>query len=400
LGDLNKDRSADSAEPSSKPSAWGTRRDTENEGAGVQIAVAILAYKALWWAAVLALLRYGTPHEFDVDTWSRNFRFSASDSIGWRERIATWDAQHYLHLALDGYGANEASAAFYPLWPLVLRWTHAVFPIDIVVLGLVLSNVLSTAGLWLLGDLLCRTYGRKVGILSLLILLAYPGAMFFQLIYSESLFLLLLAGMFRSLARHDHVGVTVCAFLLPISRAVGVFTALPLLGHAISRRRFSLAALATVPMFGHLAYLGLMWSMTGTPWAGYESHGRFVSAGSLSKLIGLGWLNHFVNPGGFEAHGFVNSLLDRTCFVLALASIPAASNLGLAPFLYFVGSLLSGPINSMMSFSRYLTVNFPLFVCWSGLARRNVAVATVTLLPLLGAQAWLTARYLANRWAG
>lgn len=63
--------------------------------------------------------------------------------------FATWDAAHYLYLSEVGYRHDVASCAFYPLWPLLVRWCAALAGGSHLIAGLVLSNLFSLAA-WVL----------------------------------------------------------------------------------------------------------------------------------------------------------------------------------------------------------------------------------------------------------
>ena len=105
-------------------------------------------------------------------------------------RLATWDAQHYLFLATEGYQAGQRSITFFPLFPWLIRLTAALPGIGPLAAALLVANALSVAAIVLLHKLIEQ---RHPGIAadSVLLLLAFPGALFFHFPYTESLFLFL-----------------------------------------------------------------------------------------------------------------------------------------------------------------------------------------------------------------
>ncbi len=145
--------------------------------------------------------------------------------------FATWDAAHYLYLSEVGYSAGVPSCAFYPLWPLLIRGLAPCVGGNHLVSGLVLANLFSLAGWWLFYLLVERRFGAKAAALALALLLLFPGALFFQFIYSESLFFLLLMLLWFGLEGNRRVLVLCCGFLLPLTRAIGVFCLLPIAWH-------------------------------------------------------------------------------------------------------------------------------------------------------------------------
>src|SRR3989344_2444304 len=58
---------------------------------------------------------------FCVNCWWGNFLYPRPQALTWQSTLQTWDTQHYLYLASEGYRAGSASNAFFPLWPLTMR---------------------------------------------------------------------------------------------------------------------------------------------------------------------------------------------------------------------------------------------------------------------------------------
>jgi Gpi18-like mannosyltransferase len=166
---------------------------------------------------------------FDVARFHAAFaRWPQNESATLSSRFSTWDIAHYLRLSQDGYEAGSPSCAFYPLWPAVLRVGTVITGNRPVLAAMLLANALSLVGLWLLYRLVERRCGAAVSRDSLILLLAFPGALFFSFPYSESLYLVLLMLFFWSLELRRWFWLAVAGFLLPLARPVGVFIVLPL----------------------------------------------------------------------------------------------------------------------------------------------------------------------------
>lgn len=140
----------------------------------------------------------------------------------------TWDTRYCVRLSRDGYEAGSPSCAFYPLWPAAIRVATVITGNRPVLAALLLANALSLLGLWLLYRLVERRCGAAVSRDSLILLLAFPGALFFSFPYTESLYLVLLMLVFWSLELRRWWWLAVAGFLLPLARPVGVFIVLPL----------------------------------------------------------------------------------------------------------------------------------------------------------------------------
>ena len=111
-------------------------------------------------------------------------------------RLSTWDAQHYLFLATEGYHAGQRSITFFPLFPWLIRLTAALPGIGPLAAALLVANALSIAAILLLHRFLEQRH-PGAGADSVLLLLAFPGALFFHFPYTESLFLFLAVAVAR-----------------------------------------------------------------------------------------------------------------------------------------------------------------------------------------------------------
>jgi len=110
--------------------------------------------------------------------------------------LTAWDGAHYLDLAKLGYRPGDSSCAFYPLWPHLVRWVAPLTGGNLVVAGLLLANLFSFVGALLFYRLAKLKVGECNARWALAFLLAFPGALFFQFIYSEALFFMILMAFF------------------------------------------------------------------------------------------------------------------------------------------------------------------------------------------------------------
>ena len=135
---------------------------------------------------------------------------------------AHWDGVWYIKIARAGYADADGSTAFFPLFPLLLRYLGALFGDNLVVTGIVLSLLCFAGSAWLLYKLVARDFDDRVATRSVVYLSLFPTSFFLQAVYTESLFLLLslacffwaregrwrlagLAGLFAALTRSTGV---------------------------------------------------------------------------------------------------------------------------------------------------------------------------------------------------
>ncbi len=194
----------------------------------------LIGFKGVYWLVLLGALWLGDGFDTGkfyaqaaVARWPRE-----GDPV-FASHFGTWDAAHYLFLGEEGYQPGMPSCAFYPLWPLLVSGASGLTGGSQMWGGLMLSNVISLAAWVLFYQLAAQRWGQRAGNWSLAFLLAFPGSLFFQFNYTESLFLLLVMGLWYGLEKRRYGVAALAAGLLPLTRAVGVFAVLPIAWHAL-----------------------------------------------------------------------------------------------------------------------------------------------------------------------
>ena len=318
------------------------------------------------------------------------------------ERYVRCDAVFYMHIAAEGYPSEPTHFdAFYPLWPACIRIGSLLTGGNLIVSGYLLSNLFSLGGFSALHWLLLERHGAALANRAVLLMLCYPGSLFYFLPYTESLFLFLVAVCLLCLHRRAIAGAVVAGFLLPLARPVGIFILPVLLFKGLSERwdKRTLCSLCLPPVAGYLAYFGVMYYFTGTPSAGFIAEKQFAAHGSIAQIFQPGAFFHaLLNVEWY--HDPASSFIDRAMFgffVLSLWWI-ARREPG-----YFVYSLLMGLVpalsNVFVSYTRYLSVVFPVFVV-SGQRTRGAHFGYLMPLLFFGIQVEFLLLYISKRWAG
>lgn len=145
-----------------------------------------------------------------------------------------WDANHYLHIARDGYfpaGSGPWTSgwdnreAFFPGYPFLLRAVHTVVP-DWTAAGLLISFAAGAVAVLALARI-ARTYlpedaaGRRTAVLFLL----SPCAVFLAVGYTEALFLAFALPAWLAAVRHRWASAAVLTALATTVRVSGLFLA-------------------------------------------------------------------------------------------------------------------------------------------------------------------------------
>jgi hypothetical protein len=316
--------------------------------------------------------------------------------------FATWDGAHYLFLSEEGYQKGSASCAFYPLWPFLIRACSWLTLGNHFAAGLLLAKVLSVAAFLALHYFVARHHGLETANASVALLLAYPGAIFFSFIYTESLFLLLAVLFFLCLFQERYVWVAVIGFLLPLTKAVGVFCIFPLLIHLWLKGARGRSYLAYYgPVLGYAAYFGIMYSATGNALEGFEAQRFYPNQPSIANIFDVpGFLLHLFMP--LRLHGMLDSVLDRGLFLLFVACLYPIWRLNRVYFVYacFIG-LVPAASSWFLSYTRNVMMCFPLFLVAAHLLqRRDNGFLLWCVVALSGAfQVWFLLRYINFVWA-
>jgi hypothetical protein len=175
-------------------------------------------------------------------------RTAPAATSGWHNAIDATerqDAVWYLRLADDGWSGEDASAAFFPLYPLTVRAVAWILPDiwldqwpgDELVAALLVSNVAFLGALLALFALTADAFGERVARRAIVVAALFPTAFFFLAPYTESLFLFLSILAFRA-ARWDRWGrVAVVGALAALTRSVGLLLIPALLLEAFSAKR-------------------------------------------------------------------------------------------------------------------------------------------------------------------
>jgi hypothetical protein len=315
-------------------------------------------------------------------------------------RLTAGDSSYYLHIAANGYDDSIGICAFYPLWPACIRIGSWLTRGDLVLSAWLLANVFSFIGLLTFRFAVCRECNKPLANQATLLLLLYPGSVFFFVPYSESLFLLLLMACFVSLQRNTLWGVAVAAFFLPMTRAIGIFILPVLAWHLFSnganlRRYFVCLA----PAAGYLCLFGIMYWFTNNPFEGFVAQGLYPAQPSILRIFDVpGFFHSFMN---FRwTHDCLHSVIDRAIFVAFLLSLYWIHRLNRT---YYVYALLTGLIPAMsnifMSYTRFLSLVFPVFIIWSQLAHNSRTFPVLLVLSFVFQVVFLIL-FVSGRWVG
>src|SRR5215218_1102978 len=327
--------------------------------------------------------------------------------------LARWDAVWYLSIADSGYAGSEARAAFFPLYPLLVRGLATPFgtgPAALLGAAYAVALAALLGALVLLYRLVSLELGRPLAAPTLLLLSVFPAALYFGAPYAESLFLLLAVGSFYA-ARTDRWGwASGCAAGASATRSAGLLLLVPLAilwWDSARRRPRDLAWLALVPLSlaAYAVYLGVA---EGDAWRFLDIQDAWSRDlafpltgawdGAVAAFDGLRRLLsnqrdvvYFREAAGDPYRiAAINLMLfgSLTFAVVACVGIfrrlPRAYGAWVAASLVLPLSFPVGP-QPLMSLPRFLAVLFPIFMwlaVWAEERRATVRVAAASALGL------------------
>lgn len=367
----------------------------------VEPAALLLVYKAICFFLIylsIALL----PPLFSLETYYGNFHWPPEARPSFASIFQTWDAQHYLYVSRFGYQPGSLSNAFYPLWPLCIRLFSYVTLGNYLVAALILSNLFSLAALLALHRHITMGKDSDTADRTVLLMLAFPGAMFLLFPYSESLFLLLAVLIFVQLSREEYLKAGILAFFAALARPIGVFWIAPIGLHILKHRKYSSLFHALFPLLGFLTYLGTMYVFTGDPFEGIRAQQDFISKAGAGKIFDvIGFLRVLGMP--VQAHGVFDSALDRLWFAWFSATLWAIYKEDGVMLCYALAmGLVPAMTQSLMSFTRYALMILPAFLVtgefFSPAGRRNWFY--LVLAALFATQVLLLIRHVNFYWVG
>ena len=339
--------------------------------------------------------------------------------------LARWDSVWYLRIADSGYGESTARAAFFPLYPLLVRGLGTTLggsPGALLVAAYAISLAAFLAALVLLHRLAELELGRRLARPTLVLLAVFPAAVYFGAPYSESLFLLLAVGAFYAARTSRWAWAGACAGFASASRSAGLLLLLPLAliwWSSRPRRTRDAAWLALAPLgiAAYAAWLGLVqgdalrfldvqeaWSRElSVPLAG--AWDGLVAAVDGVRQLGSGSRT----PVYFEAAAgdpfriaAINVLLFATLVFAVAACVGVLRRLPRPYGVWVAASLvlpLSFPVTPqpLMSLPRFVSVLFPVFM-WLALVCEERRVTDLVVGASAVGLGLFTAQYASWHW--
>ncbi|MCG8345820.1 MAG: hypothetical protein MI685_11785 [Chlorobiales bacterium] len=295
------------------------------------------------------------------------------------------DVFWYHSLAENGYDSEPkaqmfiyaANWAFFPLYPMAVRFLANVSDMQIPITGIVLSNTAFAFTLVLLYRYTLQLTDKPTAQIITALMAISPFSLYYSLMYTEGLYTVLMIAIMLSAKNNRWITAGILGALLSATRVLGVMIVFPLLAIAVNQHGFkqllkvrtgtepALFAIMIVPL-GLFAYMLFLYDFTGDALA-------FMH-------IQWAWARELHNPLVYLFGGFIN---DRGWInynaLLALSGITGGIYLWrkqLEPeaLILLIGTFI--PLSTgLASLQRYVGTLFP-FMILIGLLIRNRPLLT------------------------
>ena len=227
--------------------------------------------------------------------------------------LDSWDGNWYMEIVRGGYPTTippnityfqvEARAAFFPLYPLLVRAFDRVLPGSEVFAGVFVNALVGGLAVLMIGYLARVLYGVKPAERTMILVALFPGSFVLSFAYSEGLLLLLAAACLLFLYRRQWLLAGVVAALATATRPNGVAVAVAcgvaaLI--AIWQDREWKALIA--PILAPIGFVAFQWYLrvhTNEDWAWFrvqrEAWAEGTSFGATALQDTFGFLTHPLN---------------------------------------------------------------------------------------------------------
>ncbi|MCX8094558.1 MAG: hypothetical protein N3E50_10405 [Candidatus Goldbacteria bacterium] len=142
--------------------------------------------------------------------------------ILFKESLCKWDCWLYTKIVESWYG-QPWYCAFFPMFPLIVKYLKFLFGGDIFYTAFILSNIFCLVAVIFLYNLTYLIYSEKVALYTIVFFMASPTALFYSTFYTESLFLMLVTLFFLLLYYKKWFYAALVTGFATATRNVGIF---------------------------------------------------------------------------------------------------------------------------------------------------------------------------------
>lgn len=296
-----------------------------------------------------------------------NFLFVSQENFRGPTPWANFDGIHYLGIAANGY--RQYLEAFFPLYPLVIRWGADLTTFSLETTALVFSHAAAVVGV-VLFYVLNLKINHKASLWPTLLLLLFPTSFFFAAVYPTSLYLALAGACLWCIEKRRWWWAGILGAAASATHIFGVYlifvAAIELLQ---SRKKNSVQdafAISLMPL-GLVGYMAYLWKSVGDPLAFFHEQPIFGANRSGAEFIFLPqvlWRYMKIFTTADPSFSYLISTFEFITFVFAIVLfvIGWQKKLKLSLLAYCAAVIITPTLTgTFSSFPRYILAAFPLF---------------------------------------
>jgi Gpi18-like mannosyltransferase len=286
-------------------------------------------------------------------------------------KFANMDGIHYLSIAHSSYFQFEH--AFFPLYPITIRFFGNLFHISYAQIAVYLSSIFFLFALLLWYRLLRMRFSIYISRWTIILITIFPTSIFFGAVYSESLFFFLSVTVLYLLVRSRWILACIVASFTSATRLFGILL-LPMVYEYVSgNKKLSKKALyiTSISVFiGLLVYMNYLYNKIGDPLAFFHAQPAFGAGRSGSSLILLPqvlyrYFRIFITVSTTNLDFWV-ALFELLIFLIAIITIYVGwkKRILTEGELWYVGLIVIIPslTGTFSSIPRYILSAFPIFI--------------------------------------
>ena len=349
------------------------------------VLVSFLTWK-IWTIVFLFFAFYFVPQRFDflgggVEHYLR---------YPWFWAWANFDGEHYLSIAQSGYGRGEQ--AFFPLYPLLMRFLVWPFRGDLYFLqsaGLLISNLSFLLGLLGLWKLIKLDFKETVAKLAILLLIAFPTSFYFGSVYTEGLFFALAVWSFYFARQGNWLWAGILGAFASATKFLGIILLPALIIEWLVKKDKSVVNLLWLTLIpaGLLAYMYYLHQSVGDALAFFNSLVFFGEQRSAAIILlpQVFWryLKIMLDVTKNDPLFFTVTLEFITAVLFLITSFLAIFKLRKSYVVFLaLGYIIPTLTGSFSSLPRYVLVLFPAFIVFGMYISKKSLVVKVMVLSL------------------
>ncbi len=299
--------------------------------------------------------------------------------------FANFDGVHYLNIAKVGY-SYQYTQAFFPLYPILIKAGSIITFGNLIISGLLISNLAFLGALIIFYKLVKKHYGENIALWSSIFCLSFPTSFYFGSIYNEGIFFLLIVSSFYLADQNKIWLASIIGAFSSATRLVGVFMA-PVM--AIKKRKFKIIPLLIIPV-GFLLYVIYLAITFHNPLYFLSSQEIFGQGRSTNHIILLPQVFYRYFKIMATTHGalLINSAFELLSTIFAFATLIIGYKKIKLDWLIFslLAIILPTLTGTLASMPRYIVIAFPIYIILaqikSNAAKIIIAVIFLAMLTI------------------